>query len=102
MVPFERHSYGHPLAGLLWERKIEEVLFEKGWEEVPTWVCLHVHTKIRLFSSVFVDDIKKVGKKQNKNSMSKIMHKEIDLGDQTPLSDQVCLGCKLRMAKVDP
>ena len=30
VVPLERNLYDHPLAGLLWERKIEEVLFEHG------------------------------------------------------------------------
>ena len=35
VVPFERHLYGHPLAGLLWERQSEKVLLEHGWEKVP-------------------------------------------------------------------
>ena len=29
----ERNLYGHPLAGLLWERQFEEVLLELGWEK---------------------------------------------------------------------
>ena len=29
--------YGHPLAGLLWERQFEEVLLELGWEKVANW-----------------------------------------------------------------
>ena len=29
VVLVERNFYGHPLAGLLWERNIEEVLCEK-------------------------------------------------------------------------
>ena len=33
--------------------------------------------------------------------MKSIMQKEIDLEDQTPLSDQVYLGCPQREAKVD-
>ena len=35
MVLLERNLYGHPLAGLLWERPFEEVLLERGWEKVP-------------------------------------------------------------------
>ena len=35
-VPPERNLYGHPLAGLLWERQFEEVLLELGWEKGPT------------------------------------------------------------------
>ena len=30
VVPLERNLYGHPLAGLLWERQFEEVLLELG------------------------------------------------------------------------
>ena len=33
--PLERNLYGHPLAGLLWERQFEEVLLGLGWEKVP-------------------------------------------------------------------
>ena len=34
VVPLERNLYGHPLAGLLWERQFEKVLLEHGWEKV--------------------------------------------------------------------
>ena len=30
VVPLERNLYGHPLAGLLWERQFEKVLLENG------------------------------------------------------------------------
>ena len=30
-VPLERNLYGHPLAGLLWERQFERALMELGW-----------------------------------------------------------------------
>ena len=32
--------YGHPLAGLLWERQFEKVLLKHGWEKIPNWECL--------------------------------------------------------------
>ena len=35
VVLLERNLYGHPLAGLLWERQFEKVLLEHGWEKVP-------------------------------------------------------------------
>ena len=31
VVHLERNVYGHPLAGLLWERQFEEVLLGLGW-----------------------------------------------------------------------
>ena len=33
MIPLERNFYGHPLAGLLWERHVEEALLKVGWEK---------------------------------------------------------------------
>ena len=32
--PLERNLYGHPLAGLSWERQCEKLLLEHGWEKV--------------------------------------------------------------------
>ena len=34
VVPLARNLYGHPLAGLLWERQFEKVLLEHGREKV--------------------------------------------------------------------
>ena len=65
VVLLERDLYGHPLAGLLWERRFEEVLLELGWRKVPNWECTFVHRKQRLFLSVYADDMKMGGKKQN-------------------------------------
>ena len=49
VFPFERNLYGHPLAGLLWERQFKKILLKYGWEKVPNWECLHVHREKRLF-----------------------------------------------------
>ena len=64
-VVLERNLYGHPLAGLLWERQFEKVFLKYGWEKVPNWECLFVQREKGLFLSVYVDDIKLAGKKQN-------------------------------------
>ena len=65
VVALERNLYGHLLAGLLWERQIEKILLKHGWEKIPNWECLFVHRQKGLFLSVYVDDIKLAGKKQN-------------------------------------
>ena len=62
VVPLERNLYGHPLAGLLWERQFEKIPLKYGWEKVSNWECLFVHREKGLFSSVNVDDIKLAGK----------------------------------------
>ena len=50
VVPLERNLYGHPLAGLLWERQFEKVLLKHGWEKIPNWECLFVHREKGLYS----------------------------------------------------
>ena len=69
VVPLEGNLYGHPLAGLLWERRFEKVLLKHGCEKIPNWECLFVHREKGLFLSVYVDDIKLAGKKHNIDPM---------------------------------
>ena len=91
VVPLERNLYGHPIAGLLWERQCEKILLRNGWEKVPNWKCLFVHREKGLFSSVYVDDIKLAGEKQNLDPMWKLLNKEVDLGEPTSFLDHVYL-----------
>ena len=51
-----------------------------GWEKVSNWECLFVHREKVLFLSVYVDDIKLSGKKQNIDPMWKIVLKDVDFG----------------------
>ena len=92
VVPLERNLYGHPLAGLLWERQFEKILLKHGWEKIPNWECLFVHREKGLFLSVYVDDIKLAGKKQNLDPMWNVLNKEVDLGEPTSFLDHVYLG----------
>ena len=52
------------------------------------------------FLSVYVDDIKLAGKKQNLDPMWKVLNKEVDLGEPTSLLDHVYLGCTQRQCQV--
>ena len=96
VVPLERNLYGHPLAGLLWERQFENILLKHGWEKIPNWECLFVHREKGLFSPVYVDDIQLAGKKQNLDPMWKVLNKEVDLGEPTSFLDHENLGCTQR------
>ena len=99
VCPLERNLYGHPLAGLLWERYLEDALFEMKWEKLPGWECLYVHRDQQLFLSVYVDDFKMVGKTENIPKMWKAMQRKMDLEPETELSDNVYLGCNQRVAE---
>ena len=100
VVPLERNLYGHPLAGLLWERQFEKVLLKHGWEKIPNWECLFVHREKGLFLSVYVDDIKLAGKKHNIDPMWKLLNKQVDLGEPTSFLDHVYLGCTQRQCEI--
>ena len=100
VVPLERNLFSHPLAGLLWERQFEKIILKYGWEKVSNWECLFVHLEKGLFLSVYVDDIKLAGKKQNINPMWKVLNKEVDLGEPTSFLDHVYLECTQRQCEI--
>ena len=96
VVPLERNLYGHPLAGLLWEKPLEKVLLEHGWGKVPNWECLFVNRAKGLFLSMHVDDITLAGKTENIEPTWKILMEDVDLGEPTSFLEQVFLGCTQR------
>ena len=101
VVPLKRNLYGHPLTGLLWERQFEKVLLEHGWEKKTTnWECLFVNREKGQFLSVFVDEKKLAGKKQNIDPMWKVLVKGVDLGEPTSFLDHVQLGCTQRERQI--
>ena len=65
-------------------------------EKVSNWECLFVHREKGLFLSVYVDDIKLAGKKQNIDPMWKVLNNKVDLGEPTSFLDHVYLGCTQR------
>ena len=100
IVPLERNLYGHPLAGLLWEKQFEKILLKHGGEKIPNWECLFVHREERIILiCVCENDIKLAGKKQNLDPMWKVLNKEVDLGEPTSFLDHVYLGCTQGNAK---
>ena len=99
VVRLKRNLYGHPLAGLLWERQFEPALAELGWEKVPNWKSLFVHRKQGLFLSVYVEDITMAGKKQNMAPVWKNMMQNVAGDEPTSFLDHVNLGCTRRECK---
>ena len=69
------------------EGQFEKDLLEHGWEQVPNWECIFVHRENGLFLSVYVDEVKLVGKKQNIDPMWNVLVKEVDLGEPTSFFD---------------
>ena len=81
-------------------KAILKILLKHGWGKIPNWECLFVHREKGLFLSVYVDDIKLTGKKQNLDPMWKLLNKEVDLGEPTSFLDHVYLGCTQRQCQI--
>ena len=88
------------MGGLLWRRQFEKILLQHGWEKVSNWGCLFVHRQKGLVLSVYVDDIKLAGKKQNLDPVWKVLNKEVDLGEPTSFLDHENLGCAQRQRQI--
>ena len=71
------------LAGLLCERQFEKILLKHGWEKVSNCECLFAHHEKGFLLSVYMDDIKLAGKKQNISPTWKILMKDVDLVEST-------------------
>ena len=71
-------------------------MLEHGWEKVPNWECSFASREKGLLLSVYVDDIKLAGKKQNIDPMWKALMKDVDSGEPTSFLDHVYLGCTQR------
>ena len=69
------------LLDYLGKDNLKKASFGLGWEQEPNWECLFAHRPQRLFLSVYVDDIKSVGRMQNLSPMWKILMKLVDLGE---------------------
>ena len=59
-----RSLYGHPNAGLFWERKYKSVLRRAGFREMLGWECMFFHPVYEVILGVYVDDFKMAGTKQ--------------------------------------
>ena len=63
-------------------------------------MSLFVHREKGLFLSVYVDDQKMAGKKQNLDPMWKLLNKEVDVGEPTYSLDHEDLGCTQRQCEI--
>ena len=86
--------------GLLWERQFEKILLKTRLGKFPNWECLFFNREKGLLLSVYVDDTKLAGKKQNINPTRKVLVKDVDLEEPTSCLDHVYLGCTQRECQI--
>ena len=88
-----RNLYGHPRAGLYWEKFCEKHLFAVGFEAAAGFECMYVHKELGLFLSVYVDDFKMAGRAASLLKMWKILGTRMELDPPTPMIGNTYLGC---------
>ena len=98
----KNNLYGHPLAGLWWEKFSHKAITAEGFERVKGWECLYVHRQQQLFLSVYVDYYKMAGKASNLQPMWARLRKHLELEDSVPLHNTVYLGCQQYNVDLDP
>ena len=92
-----RSSFGRTVMGkAIWENPLAAPLGKR----FPIGNAYSYTVKKGLFLSVYVDDIKLAGKKQNLDPMWKVLNKEVDLGEPTSFLDHVYLGCTQRQCEI--
>jgi len=94
VVPLRLNLYGHPKAGLYWEQHCAKNILQNGFEKMRGWDNVFQHRQKKLWLSVYVDDFKLVGAKENIAPMWEALKKSIDLEPPIPLQNNVYLGCK--------
>ena len=85
--------YGHPLAGIYWEKIVENTSCNVVFVPVKGWECLFVNYQAQLFLSIYVDDFNMAGKSKILKRMWERLGQTIDLDPPVPLDGDVYLGC---------
>ena len=97
MVPLERNINGHPLAGLLWEGRLDEVLLQEGWQKRTQ---LGMSSCSPTSSTLVISTRRRHKNDRTKSQLSSFVvqtePKMCDLENRTPLVVQVYLGCTQR------
>ena len=102
-VPLRRNLYGHKLAALSWQKFAEwKITKFCGFEKLVDWECLYLHREKKLFLSVYVDDLKMAGKKENLAPMWELLQKHLTLDPPSKMVDNQYLGSTQREIIPDP
>ena len=89
------------MSGKYWENHFTDKLLKCDFEPISGWECLFFHRRLKLILSVYVDDLKLVGKHESvKEGWGLITKSGLVLDPPTPLGDY--LGCGQFLVNVPP
>ena len=100
VVPFGWNLYGHPWQDCYGNGNLRKIFWNTVEEKIRIGNVYSLTERKGLFLSVYVDDMKLAGKKQNIDPMWKLLNKEVDLGEPTSFVDHVYLGCTQRQCEI--
>ena len=100
VVLLERNLYGHPLAGLLWERQFEKILLKYGWRKFPIGNAYSYTVKKDYSYQCMWMTSNWLERNKNINPMWNVLNKEVDLGEPTSFFDHVYLGRTQRQYEI--
>ncbi len=93
VVRLRKALYGHPKAGDYWEKHCHAAVQSGGWRRMPSWECMFVHEELQLVLSIYVDDFKMAGIKENLAAGWKtLVDNGLVLDPPTPLADYLGVG----------
>jgi hypothetical protein len=93
VCPLLSNLYGHPLAGLLWDKFSQEKIQACGFEKVKGWESLYVHRERQVFLGVYVDDFHMAGKSKQLAGAWEALRQHITFGDINKFDGTTYLGC---------
>jgi hypothetical protein len=88
VVRLHLNLYGHPLAGLYWEKHCKSAILKCGFRPVTGWECLYENPTEQLYLSVYVDDFKMAGNAAALTKMWAKLGKFLDLEPPMPLDQK--------------
>lgn len=91
-VRLRKPFYGHPDAGICWERHCDARLRSHGFVPIFDWPSCYFHEELKFFLMVYVDDFKMSGPTKNlPKGWENVRKAGLDIEDPTKFG--LFLGC---------
>jgi len=97
VCPMDLALYGHPDSGGYWEEHCDESLREVGFTPCPDWPSVYFHPGLNLMLSVYVDDFKLAGPRENLARGWLLIRSRIKTDDPTPVGR--AFGCEHKVTQ---
>ncbi len=84
---------GYPDSPSYWEIHCDGKVVNKGWKVLgPEWPSMYWHPQLKLLLSIYVDDYKMAGPKEDLANGWALLREEVDMDD--PATPTIYLGCE--------